>query len=358
MKEQIAPINPFDSPPHADDGMKELSETSIRLEEFQNEAFGGVKHNNSDDIPIQQSSTEVIINNDIMVDDNLDNKNRDTTSTKDTYDENNISNYINQEDNAVILTTTPDIDEQSSISNNTLLNNKCCFYFLRIIHRICHPHIHPPCLLLQRRHPKCCCCSCIDRISPRHRRIICRSIIITFMIITITFTLLDLLILHKYLHVWLDDTLAWLQLHPVSGGLAFIGIFLLASLCFFPVALLSLGAGFVYIELDGLGLGIFVAFIVTYIGCLLGAAVCFARSRYLMRQLIERFSVRYPIVRAVDKAFETMGFRLFLLLRLSPAMPFNALVSNVSDLYKSLSGCAQCLFLYTELYWRNHSYQL
>ena len=41
MKEQhIAPINPFDSPPsnYADDGMNELSETSIRLEDmFQNE---------------------------------------------------------------------------------------------------------------------------------------------------------------------------------------------------------------------------------------------------------------------------------------------------------------------------------
>ena len=73
MKEQIAPINPFDSPPH-DYGMNELSETSIRLEDmFQNEAFGGVNHNNSDDIPIQQHTNttnhdKVIINNDIMVD--------------------------------------------------------------------------------------------------------------------------------------------------------------------------------------------------------------------------------------------------------------------------------------------------
>ena len=145
------------------------------------------------------------------------------------------------------------------------------------------------------------------------------------MVVTITFTLLDLLILHRYLHVWLDSTLAWLSDNPVSGGVAFIGVFLVGSLCFFPVALLSLGAGFVYIELYGLGFGIFVAFIVCYLGCLLGAAVCFARSRYLMRQLIQRFSVRYPIVRAVDRAFETMGFRLFFLLRLSPAMPFNAL---------------------------------
>ena len=44
-----------------------------------------------------------------------------------------------------------------------------------------------------------------------------------------------------------------------------------------------------------------------------------------MRRLIVRFSEKYPVVMAVDRAFETMGFRIFLLLRLSPAMPFNAL---------------------------------
>ena len=107
--------------------------------------------------------------------------------------------------------------------------------------------------------------------------------------------------------------------------MAFIGIFIFASLCFFPNALLSLGAGYVYIELYGLRLGIFVAFVICYVGCLIGAAICFARSRYLMRRLIVRFSAKYPIIRAVDQAFLTQGFRLFLLLRLSPAMPYNAL---------------------------------
>ncbi|KAL3822640.1 hypothetical protein ACHAXA_001793 [Cyclostephanos tholiformis] len=161
--------------------------------------------------------------------------------------------------------------------------------------------------------------------SPDHIRLICRVVIIIIMIVTITFTCLDLLILHKYLYVWLDNILAWLLFNPVSGGLVFIGVFLLGSLCFFPVALLSLGAGYVYENIYGLGLGIFYAFLVCYVGCLLGAAVCFARSRFLMRRLIERFSIKYPIVRAVDRAFETNGFRIFLLLRLSPALPFNAL---------------------------------
>jgi uncharacterized membrane protein YdjX (TVP38/TMEM64 family) len=155
---------------------------------------------------------------------------------------------------------------------------------------------------------------------------ICRVVIIVFMIVTITFTCLDLLILHKYLHVWLDGILAWLGVNPVSGGLAFIGVFVVGSLCFFPVALLSLGAGYAYQDIYGLGFGIFYSSLVCYVGCLLGAVVCFARSRFLMRRLIERFSDKYPIVRAVDRAFEMNGFRIFLLLRLSPALPFNALV--------------------------------
>lgn len=145
------------------------------------------------------------------------------------------------------------------------------------------------------------------------------------MIITITFVCLDLIFLKRYLHSWLQSLLTFMEENPGWGGLSFVGIFVIASLCFFPVPLLSLGAGFVYIELYGLGIGICVSFLVCYIGYLVGAAICFARSRYLMRRLIVRFSEKYPVVRAVDRAFETMGFRIFLLLRLSPAMPFNAL---------------------------------
>jgi hypothetical protein len=187
----------------------------------------------------------------------------------------------------------------------------CSNICMKFIRRICRPHVNKPCFLH-------CLPPCHNKIQPRHQRMICRSLIIIFMIITITFTLLDLLILHQYLHVWLEGALDWLADSPVAGGLVFIALILLASLCFFPVSLLALGAGFVYIDLYGLGVGITAAFLVCYSGCLLGAAVCFARSRYLMRQLIQKFANRYPIVRAVDKAFESNGFRLFFLLRLSP----------------------------------------
>jgi uncharacterized membrane protein YdjX (TVP38/TMEM64 family) len=194
----------------------------------------------------------------------------------------------------------------------------CSDFIVKVVRRVCRPHVNIP-SCIKHLFPRC------EPLKPHHQRIVCRTLIITFMIITITFVLLDLLILHQYLHVWLDGTLSWLTSNPVAGGLAFIGVILMASLCFFPVSLLTLGAGYVYIDLYGLGVGIIAAFLVCYSGCLLGAAVCFARSRYLMRQLIQKFSNRYPIVMAVDRAFASMGFRLFLLLRLSPAMPFNAL---------------------------------
>jgi len=203
------------------------------------------------------------------------------------------------------------------------------YYLVRSMHKCCKPRTHPPCY-------HSCCYNGQDggRVSSSSSnnnnnsttiQKLCRIGIILFMIVTITFVCLDLLILHDYLHVWLDTLLAWLTIHPFSGGVAFIGVFIIGSLCFFPVALLSLGAGYTYDSIYGLGLGIFYAFIVCYIGCLLGSIICFARSRFLMRRLIERFATKYPIVRAVDRAFETNGFRIFLLLRLSPALPFNAL---------------------------------
>lgn len=173
------------------------------------------------------------------------------------------------------------------------------------------------------------------------------------MIITITFTLLDLIFLKRYLHSWLQKLLAFLLDHPAGGGVLFVGIFLIASLCFFPVPLLSLGAGYVYIELYGLGIGICVAFLVCYIGYLVGAAVCFARSRYLMRRLIVRFSEKYPVVRAVDRAFETMGFRIFLLLRLSPAMPFNAMnyIGGITAIKFRAYWMATCVGIVPGLIW-------
>jgi len=53
--------------------------------------------------------------------------------------------------------------------------------------------------------------------------------------------------------------------------------------------------------------------------------LAFYRSRYLARDMIDMFSKRYPIVRAADRAIQRKGFKIMLLLRLCPILPFNGL---------------------------------
>ena len=279
------------------------------------------------------------------------------------WDENdgNIDNINSAEDDNNSNNNATENNSSNNSNTGKLLGSSCIQLLHKLIIRICRPHIRSPL--------RCCCLNsssqssqqqhslllppCLTNISPRKRQIICRSLIIIFMIITITFTLLDLIFLKRYLHSWLQKLLAFLLDHPAGGGVLFVGIFLIASLCFFPVPLLSLGAGYVYIELYGLGIGICVAFLVCYIGYLVGAAVCFARSRYLMRRLIVRFSEKYPVVRAVDRAFETMGFRIFLLLRLSPAMPFNAMnyIGGITAIKFRAYWMATCVGIVPGLIW-------
>lgn len=57
----------------------------------------------------------------------------------------------------------------------------------------------------------------------------------------------------------------------------------------------------------------------------IGAVIAFFRARYMMRDLVKLFAKRYTIIRATDKAIKRHGFRVMLLLRLCPLIPFHAL---------------------------------
>ena len=78
-------------------------------------------------------------------------------------------------------------------------------------------------------------------------------------------------------------------------------------------------------DVCGLLPGIFAATIACFIGSVIGAMICFLRARYMMRDLIELFAKRYTLVRAADRAIKRNGFRVMVLLRLCPLIPFHAL---------------------------------
>jgi uncharacterized membrane protein YdjX (TVP38/TMEM64 family) len=100
---------------------------------------------------------------------------------------------------------------------------------------------------------------------------------------------------------------------PVLLGAAYIP----ACLFLVPGLVLSLGAGVAF--------GVLWGTVAVSIGSTLGAAAAFLTGRTLARRWIEERVTGNPRFRAIDQAVGAQGFKIVLLLRLSPVFPFNLL---------------------------------
>ncbi len=110
----------------------------------------------------------------------------------------------------------------------------------------------------------------------------------------------------------------WLAEAMRSAGLlglvAYALLYILASLMLLPAALLSMLAGFVY----GPALG----FCIALPAATLAAAVTHVVVRRVGRRFVEQRVQGHPRWAAIDRATESQGLKLVLLLRLSPIVPF------------------------------------
>ena len=131
---------------------------------------------------------------------------------------------------------------------------------------------------------------------------------------------------HSIINEALHDFLIWITVHPVAAEFAFVGIYVLATLLFIPPTLLLLGAGWAFAEAFGsLWQGVLAAVVACFMGSVVGGLLSFLRARYMARDVIELVAQRYPIIRAADAALQRDGFRILLLLRLCPLIPFAGL---------------------------------
>ncbi len=115
----------------------------------------------------------------------------------------------------------------------------------------------------------------------------------------------------------LQDALAWVAGLGAIGPLAFIGLYIAATVAFIPGSVLTLGAGFVFGWLAGSAY--------VFVGATLGATAAFLVGRYVARGWVERKIANNPKFDAVDTAVGQEGFKIVLLTRLSPIFPFNLL---------------------------------
>jgi len=116
---------------------------------------------------------------------------------------------------------------------------------------------------------------------------------------------------------YLSRFLAWVQTVGPWGALILGAGYIPAALLFVPGSLLTLGAGFVF----GVGVGT----VAVSLGSTLGAAAAFLLGRTVARRTIEAKVAGNARFHALDQAVRREGFKIVLLMRLSPVFPFNLL---------------------------------
>eukprot|EP00545_Synedropsis_sp_CCMP1620_P013790 CAMPEP_0119014824 /NCGR_PEP_ID=MMETSP1176-20130426/10409_1 /TAXON_ID=265551 /ORGANISM="Synedropsis recta cf, Strain CCMP1620" /LENGTH=336 /DNA_ID=CAMNT_0006968069 /DNA_START=96 /DNA_END=1102 /DNA_ORIENTATION=- len=128
-----------------------------------------------------------------------------------------------------------------------------------------------------------------------------------------------------YVRTGIDAFLAWIEANPAPGFFVFMVVYFVATILFIPGSILTLGAGFVFANAFGLGVGILLGTLSVFFGASSGAIVAFLLGRFLLRDWVKTLTKKYAIFEALDTALDQKGFRIMALLRLSPIIPFNAI---------------------------------
>ena len=116
---------------------------------------------------------------------------------------------------------------------------------------------------------------------------------------------------------FLRDALAQIEGLGAVGAIAFIALYIAATVAFLPGSILTLGAGVVF--------GVVQGSIYVFIGATLGATLAFLVGRYVARGWVSKKIAGNQKFKAIDHAIGQAGFKIVLLTRLSPVFPFNLL---------------------------------
>jgi len=116
---------------------------------------------------------------------------------------------------------------------------------------------------------------------------------------------------------WLVDGAGWAENHHYAAGGLFIVAYTAAAVLAVPGTILTLAAGFVF--------GVAFGAALVSAGSLLGAIAAFLLGRFSTRSWVAERVARSPRLRALVAVTREDGFRIVLLARLSPLLPYNVL---------------------------------
>jgi uncharacterized membrane protein YdjX (TVP38/TMEM64 family) len=112
----------------------------------------------------------------------------------------------------------------------------------------------------------------------------------------------------------LKAALDWVESLGSVGAIAFILLYIMATVAFLPGLILTLGGGALF--------GLIWGSLYVFIGATLGATAAFLVGRYLARNWVMKKIEGNRKFVAIDRAVGKEGLKIVLLTRLSPAFPF------------------------------------
>jgi uncharacterized membrane protein YdjX (TVP38/TMEM64 family) len=107
---------------------------------------------------------------------------------------------------------------------------------------------------------------------------------------------------------------AWIEDHGAAGIAVFVLAYVGATLLLVPTWIFTLAAG----ALFGVGWG----FLVVMASALSSATTAFLLARHVLRDRLRRRFAHHEVLQAVDKSVRKEGWKVVVLLRLSPIVPF------------------------------------
>lgn len=134
---------------------------------------------------------------------------------------------------------------------------------------------------------------------------------------------------------WMTSFLAWVEGQGVWAPIVFVLLYAVAVITMMPTWGLSIGAGVVFGSTFGL--------LYAFLGVAIGAGVSFLLGRTLMGATVRGWVEAHPRLRAVDREIEARGWLAGVLLRLSPATPWNILNYGLGVTRISFVGFAASL---------------
>lgn len=115
----------------------------------------------------------------------------------------------------------------------------------------------------------------------------------------------------------MQSILDWVQSQGAWAPIIFVLVYTVAAIGFVPGSLLTLSAGAIFGMVEGA--------ILVSLGSTSAAAASFLLGRFTLRGWIVKKLAHKPSFKAIDEAVGREGWKMVLLLRLSPVFPFTLL---------------------------------